>query len=372
MLAGIFEKAGDLGGGVRALEDALSYEPRLDARSSFRPHLRRWVAHLREASGAPSSEVIDLLISAAALWYDILAGPLGPQDFSVAADTMHDDFRVLADRLIRHGRTTEALLAVEASRALLHAALIDRPGLLAVLTSNPFHSDGRIDCSVIRRVQEVLTQEDVLVTLAVLPAGAAAFVIDRNDVKVVVEPIPSQDRTAFTLVSTRLQEGKGLAGLPGSALRLAEQIKGVIGENAVRAVVPYGILHSIPWRTVLRSTGMEWKKLAFQVEFGILLRSSVHACPSGIPSTVALGYGKSGSGADFAEEASDFANKCGPRSTCSEGTRSAVMASLLSGSDIVLLSFHGKAIYSALGVPRVLLARLLMVNGAAMTCLVSL
>lgn len=354
-LASILERRRAFSEALEALAQARAFEDRLDPRSLLVPQQRRWEAQLAEAAGQEPSQVVALLIDCGSRWMRCLKEPLSPVDFGIAAEHLHDDLRVLTDRLLRLNRIEEAFCTAETNRALLHRALLRGPTETGALASRLFDQGSFVETGLLESIQRRVGNGELLVSLVILPPDVLAFVVSGDSVDICRVPSARSDRVDYDLLAGRLEAGKGIEAVPPSAVAMASALRGSIGDRTIRAIVPYGALHAVPWRALLRAAGLPWLQLRCQVEFDLAPAESIHECGRGCGQVVALGHGGASEQGEFAAEAAAFVElfgTCGHVETASGG---AVTRWLASSADVVLLSVHGRSHRDEAGQARLVL-----------------
>jgi tetratricopeptide (TPR) repeat protein len=333
--------------GLDAIERLRKLEGLLDRREINPARLRMTWATLLEQSGATQHEVCRVLIQGAHLWFSRIADNLVHDDFSALTREMHEHFRYLSTTLLALGKLSEALVGFEAGRALAHSVEVDPSFLGRVVAANPFSAAGdSVELSWLRSAQAILSEDDVLLSIPVLPPEIVAFVITRNDVAVVREPMPeSLDERdelfkAIRAIPYELQQNVGPRAVPDICHSLAKQLAARIGARVVRAIMPYSHLHAVPWRTLLRWHRVAWPQLLCRIEFGLMLHGA-SATRTSIDNWCALGVGTAGD-LDLADEARDFAKTVDAtvRIPCTGDD----VTKALTANGAVFVSCHGKAV----------------------------
>jgi tetratricopeptide (TPR) repeat protein len=341
----IASRAGDDDRALAAIARAHGLELHLDAADLNPAKLRIAHARVLRHSGSPTARITAALLEGAHLWFGRLARPFLQRDFIGMAFELHENFRMLARALFDDGRSEESVLAFEAGRALAHCMQVDSSYRDRVIARNPFSSRVSIDLSVLRDAQASLGEGDVAVSIAVLPPEVVAYVIDRERVTTCAVPVPAEEsekqRFAMDLdaIPTRLREHIGSRAIPSILLQLGCKIKSEIGDRRAVALLPYGTLHIVPWRAVLRSAGISWSQLPATTEFGLLMRSG-RSAPVSSSNAVALGFGDSGN-LDLSDEARTFAKSFGARGSVVSPCSSTDLVRALETDAIVLVSCHG-------------------------------
>jgi hypothetical protein len=352
---------GSAAAGLRLVRRARELEAHIDPRDPHVPKLRLIEALLLRRAKAPDKRVTAALIEGAHHWYRGIAAPLTPADFLSRSSDLHMHVRLLAGCLFEAGRHEESVVAFEAGRALGYAVEVDREFFSRVVLRNPFLPNGSaVDVSLLRQAQQRLTPDEVAVVLAVIPPHLIAFVVGRGSVEPVAIEIghTSDDLVALdTCVKAlprRLWKGEGLEAMPKALLVLGTDVTRKIGSRSIAMLAPYDSLHLVPWRLVLRQSGLAWRQLSFPVAFNFLLRQDKAAGPDLRHAKVlALGHGAAVT-VDLREEARMFAEAFGENGTLLAGCSAQDVEQALRSGSVVLLSCHGSAVRRAGGLRLVL------------------
>jgi hypothetical protein len=337
---------------AEALEEKLSPESLHPAKLSF------FKATFLQDLGRPPAEVLDVLLAGARVWCDRLPGPLGLNDYKDAAGLMHDHFRKLSALLHQEGRNAEAFVAFEIGRARGFAIEVNNGNRHPFLEANPFQGN-IVDQSLMTRIQGHLRNDEVLVSIAILPPELVAFIVGSDGLQVSAVDLVEHmaDANAFgqaiRAIPANLENDRGLGCFPPQVLAVAKKISEVIGPQRIVLLAPHAMLHKVPWRSLLRSNGVSWAQLPFITQFSPLLDPD-RPNPDMVfrTGTVALGHGTAGTGVNalnLEDEAKGFAAASGPGGEFVAGARSADVISALHSDKTVLLSCHGRIVSTEQG-----------------------
>lgn len=341
---------GDVDTALDAIERAVRLESVLDTNDLNPARLRLLKAKLCSEKGSEPSHVIGILIEGSDLWYERIGRDGNTDDDWHFYIEMHDHFRFLSHLLLSLGRVEEALVSFEAGRALSHAIEVDRTFFDRVVRSNPFKGS-TVETSLLQSVQSSLRPRECLLVVAVLPPSIVCFIVRVDEVRVVREEMPDdlEGRTALFdeigALPGRLQERVGHRAIPWIIVTLAEKAADMVGQDTIRAIVPYSDLHDIPWRVLLRESGLEWEQIECGIEFGLFLRKEA-STPWSANSCTALGHGVASDGSttiDLRSEAKEFAALFEERGCLLHSCKAADLAICLAQPGVVLLSCHGIA-----------------------------
>jgi tetratricopeptide (TPR) repeat protein len=344
--------------GLRAVDEAHSLEHQLDATDPHPAQLRLTHARLLWQAKAPADQVLRVLIQGAFLWFERLGRPLVQEDFRQTAAATHDHFRLLARRLLDAGRHEEALAAFEAGRTLAYAGEVDPrfPARLFTASANPFDQHGStVHASLLDGIRLWLGGGVVIVP-TVLPPEFVAFVLSSDGVSVArsVYPDPAaaagERRAAESLFRSivdiphlleRAETAHGDA-VPAPLWELVRQVRSLVGHRPVRMIAPHADLHKVPWRALLRESGVRWRQLPCATEFSLLLRGNAGS-PGPVTAETAVGLGHGDAlGTDFRDEARAFLRPFGPSgnfiNTC---TAQDVRRALSGAQHAAIISAHG-------------------------------
>lgn len=330
--------------GLAACGDARAIEHLLDSGDPTPANLRLVLARLRVAAGRPASEVLEALFEGARLWWRVLRKPQLTADVLVKTQSMHDHFRLLARKLLDEGRNDEACMAFEAGRALGFAIEVDQSALSKILELAPFAgSETTVDCAGLRAIQASLGDNEIIISMAILPPSLVAFVVRRDSVAAVEHQLPDIDEChrifdAIRSIPRRLHKKDGIVAVPQAIQEFARKVSVEMDASNVVSVIPNSVLHGVPWRALLRSLGLSWSQLSAGTGFGLLLGGPNRAPIQG--GATALGHGTAGS-IDLNQEARDFANAFGTQGTVVENAASTDIRAALLRHGAVLISCHG-------------------------------
>lgn len=339
-----FAAAGRMAAAARRLE------PRLDPRDILRVQLRDLQARLVIESGQADGAAVVLLLEGAHLWYEMIAAPLVPGDFQTHSSRLHDHFRTLAAALLRMGRVEEAFLSFEAGRALAHAADTDRDFLSQVIRRNPFDSDGvGVNLDALRAAQRSLSFGEAAVVLTVCPPTLVTYIVDRDKVEKFSHTLGSSQASLEQFdkevrsIPRNLEKSVALKAVPDPLATVAKEITRRVDGRTIRVFVPYDILHIVPWRALLRNSGLPWTQFPGPIGFSFLFWRGTDNPPLGSGrNIIALGYGTAGA-IDLQDEARSFAAEFGDRGQLVLGCTGTHVTQALETDAIVLVSCHGTA-----------------------------
>lgn len=342
--ATVAENIGRVSEGLAAFTDARTIEHLLDPGDPTPANMRLVVAGLLAASGVPANDVLGALFEGARLWWGVLRQPQLTADVLVKTQSMHDHFRMLARKLLDEGRNDEACMAFEAGRALGFAIEVDQSALSKILQLDPFaSSETTVDCAGLRAIQASLGDNEIIISMAILPPSLVAFVVRRDSVAAVEHPLPDNDEChrifdTIRAIPRQLHKKDGIGAVPQLIQNFAGMVSGEIGAESIVSVIPNSDLHGVPWRALLRSSGLSWSQLSAKTGFGLLLGGPKLAPIHG--GAIALGHGTAGS-IDLNQEAHDFADAFGAQGTVVENATSADVQHALIQGRAVLVSCHG-------------------------------
>lgn len=344
--------------GMEVVSLAVEMEHRLAPTSLQPPRLSFYKAAFLEQSGHASSEVLDALLDGARLWCDRLPGPLSMSDYQQAVGLMHDHFRKLSGILLRDGRNREAFVAFESGRARAFAVEVNGDYQHPLLATNPFR-ESEVDCSLLNRIQEGLTEDHLVISLAVLPPNLVAFIVGRNLLEVCAVPLASDAASADAFgaavhaISSGLRDGKGVDCIPDQIKCFGREVASKLGKRSIALLAPHALLHKVPWRTLLRHEGTPWSQLPFITQFSPLFDPDSPTPDVVLPiGAVALSHGSAGSGSErlsFEDEAAEFAHAFGSDGRLVPGARAIDVARALQEAKTVLLSCHGDIVSTVHG-----------------------
>lgn len=293
---------------------------------------------------------VKALIHGGRLWIKRLGLGLRDEDTSDGLLRMHNPLRMLTGLLLRNGRDLEALVSFETGRAIGHAAEGDRAILTDLSEANPFDSERSVVANIFGATIESLGN-NVLLVPTVVPPDFIVFVVDATGVRAICEPLPKSEDAMrelyrdVDLVANRLEQGKGAASVPALVTTVAERAAQAVAGRNVGGILPYGNLHNIPWRSVLRGRGLAWSQLEGATEFGLVARLRPRGQPE-VTEWTALGNGVAGRAPatiDLNGEARSFAEVMGDRATLIESASTGALRSALVDHRGVFLSCHGRS-----------------------------
>jgi hypothetical protein len=251
---------------------------------------------------------------------------------------------------MRLGRDEEALVAFEAGRALAHIHQIDRTILGEFLTQELFRPDeARVDVTILRQIQALLGPGRVVISCVNIPRMFVFYAIREDSIRTssfcIADTQEAADEVSRELVETRygLEKGRGADAISTPAKGMATVICGLVGGDLIHSFVPYGPLHGVPWRVLLKETGLSWEQVGFATTYALLPL----AVPLVVPDltngdVVCLGFDPDGHPA-FVEEPQGVAAAFGERGNyVASCTRENVLAAL-ENATILDLSCHGRA-----------------------------
>jgi tetratricopeptide (TPR) repeat protein len=342
--ATVAKNIGNISDGLAACGDAREIEALLDSGDPTPANMRLVLARLLDASGRPATEVLEALFEGARLWWGLLGQAQSTDDVLVKTQSMHDHFRFLARKLIDAGRNDEACMVFEAGRALGFAIEVDQSALPKILAIDPFaQSRTSAECAGLHAIQSALKDNEIIISMAILPPDLVAFAVRRDSVAVISHLLPAESDCNKLFHSIRdipqgLHKKKGITTLPQEIQEFGRKISDEIGKDSLVSVIPNSDLHGIPWRALLRSLGNEWSHLAAVTRFGLLVRDQ--RCDAMRNGAIALGHGTVGA-TDLSQEARDFAAAFGDRGSVIVKATSADIRSALTQRGAVLVSCHG-------------------------------
>ncbi len=332
---------------MELLEKIANLEPKLAVHSLIPARVSFYRARTQEAVGKAANEVAATLIEGARRWCDVAGGRLQLSDYQEIAKVMHDHFRLLARNRLDAGDGAGALVAFETGRARALLAEL-RNGLAhPLLAKNPFRG-GAIQNDLLDHLRADLAVDSVIVTLGILPPDLVCFVVSRDNIQFQTVAFNRQLIEEIRILPEQLRKDRGLAAIPESVQLLARHIQTLVGDRKIVGLTPYRILHTVPWRSLLREVGLPWDKLQFGINFSPALnkRTAIQT-----DTAIALGFGAAGS-IDLNEEAVQFAERFGAQGILVHDARKADLANALQTPRVILLSCHGTLLKEALG-PRV-------------------
>jgi tetratricopeptide (TPR) repeat protein len=344
--ATIAERQNDHAIAISAIEKAKTFESRLDPSESSPADIRFHLARALSNQGSPLNDVLQPLFEGARLFFERLARPQEVGDFQAASQSMHDHFRYFCRKLLDAKRIDEAVTAFEFGRAIAYAVEIDKSRRDVLIRQNPFISESDlVDPTFLREQQSRLKEDEVILIPAILPPEIITFIIRRNAVEVVSVNLPRTGNECQALLSDlhampiRLSERVGLRAVPAKIQELASAIADRLAASKVCAVLPHAILHLVPWRAVLRHSGMSLNQLNIVTGFGLVARKSSKT--AAVKDCSALGYGSTES-IDLNQEAEDFAMAFGAGGQFIRDCEPKDIANALIQRSAVMISCHGQ------------------------------
>jgi len=122
---------------------------------------------------------------------------------------------------------------------------------------------------------------------------------------------------------------------------MADVIRGMTGKDAIQRFVPYGPLHSVPWRVLLKDIGLSWDQVGFATTYALLPLAAPGAAPDLTKGdVVCLGFDPGGHAA-FLEEPKQVAAIFGDRGKFVEPCTEENIRGALESATILDLSCHG-------------------------------
>jgi hypothetical protein len=336
--------------GQEAVRRAKQIEKKLNPRTLDPARLRFYDAVFIEQVGQQIQEVLAALLEGARLWCERLPGPLGSEDYREVVTLMHEHFRKLSAVLLTEKRWSEAFLAFEIGRSRGFAVEVFGGYEHPFLTANPFQRE-EIDCSLVERIQVGLAPAEAVVSLAILPPNLVAFVVSRERVDVYSVPI-GKDLEAiksFALevhaIPAALENGRRFDCIPKQLTTLSAKISKQVAHRTIVLLAPNAVLHKVPWRVLLRESGLEWRQVPFVTQFSPFYEPD-HPSPDVLLQSGAIGLGHGEAGApgeelSFVDEAKDFADAFGTAGEFVRAASSGDLRAALCQEKIVLVSCHG-------------------------------
>lgn len=340
----------------RFVDDAKQLEPGLSGAHSVAAVLTFTEADAAQKRG-DVSRAIDALERGAYRWARHYLGMRSLDDLRQLSRDVGDHFRVLARLLLDNRQIDRALYFLELGRAVGHCMLVDGGYARSVLQSAVAASDEQeAAATAIAAVRATVPPGQVALVIAPLPPALVCFIVDASEgTQVVSLPFPhtevAQTRLMddSVLIPDRLSRSNNpRSEIPGELLQFGAMIVEAIGvARSVCALVPQAFLHSVPWRGVLRESGLSWQRMPCAIEFNLLLRLAndrVSASVSASQQCIGLGFGSATDGVrtyDFVAEAADFVRHYG--GTLLTSCDSTALRYALSQDAIVILSCHGTA-----------------------------
>ena len=306
-------------------------------------------AQVLEAMGVPPEACLNCLLQGAAEWQRLFAQNLGLYDSFAIGRELHWHFRRLAELLMNLGRVDEALLTFEAGRALAHLRETN-PTLIAALLQTPIFltDEGRVDLTVLRRIQESLSSGQLALSVINIPHEYVLFAVRRDGITYErLHVADTQDElddlmNSVLQIRYRLEKDHGQKSIPAAIVRMTEMFRALTGTNTVVRLVPHGPLHGVPWRTLCRHAGMQWDQLSFATVFSLLplgfspRRQDLSQCH-----VIGMGFDDRGNKV-FRDEPKDFTLAFGQRGQFVEPCSEQNVRSALGSASILDLSCHGR------------------------------
>ncbi len=336
--------------GLQAIERARKLEDRLDKNDPNRAKIRQTEYQLRRLNGTKAGVQVPLLLEGAGLWLSQVASAEEPADLQKVSEEMHEHFRLLTSELLASGRNEEALVAFEVGRSLAYAVDVDPRYKDRVILEGPFEP-ASVALGLLRSVQARMRVDEVALVFALTPPDIVAFVISPTNVEVrcVSLPVDGKDQSEFVsdlhAIPRRIEAAVGSRSVPAICHDLAREVASRIKGKLITSLLPHSILHSVPWRAVLRNQGVPWRSIPAVVRFGLFLGDDEVLDRTASESCIALGFGKAGSSdeVDLVDEAREFANSYGTNARLVDDCKGVdVTAALQEGAGVVLVSCHGE------------------------------
>lgn len=343
LIAAVANKEIDWGKELIAIADGL--ELQLPANSLWPARLSRYRAQLFQLEGASPADIRRTLVIGAHQFFTRSRGTEQLADFQLLAGQSNIHFRLLARHCLDAGQPQEAFVAFEAGRARAVIAEM-RNNLSHELTAEcPFHRDGSIHLTLLKNIQSRLAEGEVSITLASLHPDTVCFVVGANTFEFFQVETLETIGPELRQVAKRLANNEGLSAIPLTAQEIAQKVIAIVGDRTVRALVPFGSLHLIPWRALLNDLGLPWAKLGFGVSFS----PTFHVRhPIDRMQCEAIGYGGD-KGLDFGLEAKEFAELFGSAGHFVPDATKEDFRNALKEPSIVMVSCHGLLLDGMLG-----------------------
>ena len=330
---------------IEAIEKAKNFEEYLDPSDPNPAKIRLRLAQALEQRGDHIKNILFPLLEGARLWFDRLSKPQISDDFRATTQAMHDHFRFLSRKLLDAERIEEALVAFESGRSLGYAIEMKHMCSQCMLSKNPFIGNpNQVDCTIMEEQQAGLENDGAMIILAFLPPEIVAFIVKKNSVVWTSVQLPNTEDDCkllidnIRMISDNLGNAKRLSAIPTLIQELASKIVTNVGSSNISVIIPNNILHNVPWRVLLKHSGIPWNQLATTTNFGMLAR--VLDNPVNIDSCRAFGNGVAGT-VDLNQEAQDFAVAFGSRGAFIRNCESSDVIMALSNQGGILLSCHG-------------------------------
>ena len=335
----------DIHRGKELLSLVDTIEPRLAADSLWPARVNIYRADLLKRANADVAEIRKVLVIGAHHWCSRSGGRGELPDYQFMAGQMSDHFRLLARNCLDAGLTKEAFVSFEAGRARGIVAEMRNNLSHPLVATASFNLDGEIDLGLLQDIQERLAADDVVVCLASVPPTTVCFVIGRTSFNMVELETSVKVREELRLIPYGLSNHKGIRALPQLVQDLAQKIVSLVGSRVVRALIPYRSLHLVPWRALLKHSGLGWNQLRFGVSFSPTLHVRNRIDTTGCR---AIGYGTA-SGIDLNEEAKEFAALFGASGRFIRDASKSDFQAALREPSVTLVSCHGDLVSGALG-----------------------
>ncbi|PWU16972.1 MAG: hypothetical protein C5B50_12290 [Verrucomicrobia bacterium] len=347
------DKENDPFWGSEVVQLAEALEPRLSQDSLHPAQLRFYKAVFRERYGASDAEVLNVLLEGARMWCERLPGRLQVRDYQAMVGLMHDHFRKLSAAMLTVGRNEEAFIAFEIGRARGFALERNKGQQDPILSANPFRTNP-MDLTMVREIQDGLTENEVFASVAVLPPSLVAFIISKQTITVravdLVSNLQEADSFAATLdsIPKQVENQRGIDCIPEQVVAITRELVQAVGDKKIVLLAPHALLHKVPWRTLLRSLGAQWSQLPYITQFSPVFGSIDRRAEADLPkAAIALGFGTTGTSTaplDLEHEAREFAAIFGDHGQAIGAARSKDLAQALESNRLVLISCHGNIV----------------------------
>lgn len=307
-------------------------------------------AQVRDERGDSPSDILSCLLEGARAWHKLYAQNLHQLDAYNLGRDIHFHFRRTADVLMRLGRAEEALVAFEAGRALAHIRQAD-PGFIDdFLKQEIFPPDAvRVDLTMLRRIQVSLSSGRVVISCINVPREFVFYAIRKDSIRFgrfhIADTQEETDKITHELVETRyeLEKGREADAISAPAREMAKMICDLAGKDAIHRFVPYGPLHPVPWRMLLKQTGLSWTQVGFATTYALLPLAAPLAPPDlSKGPVVCLGFDPKGHPA-FREEPEQVAAIFGNRGQFVDPCTEENVRAALESATLLDLSCHGVA-----------------------------
>ncbi|MGO8903520.1 MAG: CHAT domain-containing protein [Isosphaeraceae bacterium] len=307
-------------------------------------------AQIRDERGDSPGDILPCLLEGARAWHRLYAQNLHQLDAYNLGRDIHFHFRRTADVLMRMGRADEALVAFEAGRALAHIRQVDPAFLDEFLKQELFPPDAvRVDVTMLRRLQATLSPGQVVIACINIPREFVFYAIRKDSISParfhIADTQEETNKLSRGLVETRyeLEKGRGRDAISAPAKEMAKVICGLAEKDVIHRFVPYGPLHAVPWRVLLKETGLSWEQVGFATTYALLpLAVSLAAPDLTKGNVVCLGFDPDEHSA-FIEEPQQVAAIFGNRGKFVERCTEQNVRTALENATILDLSCHGGA-----------------------------